>query len=145
MMMELSALTQRVKKQNKSCFHMMLVNCSQSVLFFFFQGHTDGIWKFPQAKGQIVAIASSLHHSHSQAGSQLCLRPTPQLTATPDPQPTEQRGQGSNLHPHGYQSDSFLLSHNWKSQSTCSSVLFRTNNLAFFLFFSYSEIYHHTK
>ena len=29
------------------------------------------------------------------------LQPTPQLTATPDPQPTE-RGQGSNPQPHGY-------------------------------------------
>ena len=28
------------------------------------------------------------------------LQPTPQLLATPDPQPTEQ-GQGSNLQPHG--------------------------------------------
>ena len=30
------------------------------------------------------------NHSHSNAGSELCLRPTPQLMATPDPQPTEQ-------------------------------------------------------
>ena len=30
----------------------------------------------------------------------LCLQPTPQLTATSDPQPIEQ-GQGLNLHPHG--------------------------------------------
>ena len=40
-----------------------------------------------------------LHHSHSNSGSELRLRPTPQLTATQD-QPTEQ-GQGSNLQPHG--------------------------------------------
>ena len=31
----------------------------------------------------------------------LIFRPTTQLMAMPDPQPTEQ-GQGSNLHPHGY-------------------------------------------
>ena len=49
-----------------------------------------------QAKGQIRAIAASLHHSHSKPR----LRPTPQLTAIPDPQPTE-RGQGLNPHPHG--------------------------------------------
>ena len=37
-----------------------------------------------------------------------------QFVTTLDPRPTE-RGQGSNLHPHGYQSDSFLLHHNGKS------------------------------
>uniref|UniRef100_A0A8D2BZS2 EF-hand domain-containing protein n=1 Tax=Sus scrofa TaxID=9823 RepID=A0A8D2BZS2_PIG len=41
-----------------------------------------------QAKGQIGAVAASLRHSHSNSESELCLRPTPQLTATPDPQPT---------------------------------------------------------
>ena len=53
-----------------------------------------------QPRGPIGAIVTGLHHSHSNAGSQPCLRPTPQLTATPDPEPTEQ-GQGSNLPPHG--------------------------------------------
>ena len=38
-----------------------------------------------QVRGQIRAAAASLHHSHSKARSELCLRPTPQLTATPDP------------------------------------------------------------
>ena len=55
-----------------------------------------------QARGLIGATtAASLCQSHSNAGSELCLQPTPQLTATPDPQPTEQ-GQGSNLEPHGF-------------------------------------------
>ena len=36
-----------------------------------------------QAKGPIGAVAAG--HSHSHAGSKLCQRPTPQLTATPDP------------------------------------------------------------
>ena len=49
---------------------------------------------------QDPSCVCNLHHSHSNAGSQLCLQPTPQLTATPDPWPTE-RGQGSNLHPNG--------------------------------------------
>ena len=44
-----------------------------------------------------------------------CLRPASQLTATPDPQPNE-RGQGSNTHPHGYYySDSFPLCHSGNS------------------------------
>ena len=42
-----------------------------------------------QTGGQIGAIAASPHHSHSNVGSQLHLRPTAQLTAVEDPQPTE--------------------------------------------------------
>ena len=38
-----------------------------------------------QARGQIEATAASLHHSHSNAGSELCLRTTPQLMAMLDP------------------------------------------------------------
>ena len=52
-----------------------------------------------QARDRIGAIAAGPHHSHSNPGSELRLQPTPQLTATPDPSPTEQR-QGSNLQPH---------------------------------------------
>ena len=65
-----------------------------------------------QARGRIGATAAGLRHSHSHssARSELRLRPTPQLTAMLDPWPTE-RGQGSNPHPHGYQSDWFPLHH----------------------------------
>ena len=38
-----------------------------------------------QAWGQIGAAAASLCHSHSNAKSEPCLQPTPQLTAMPDP------------------------------------------------------------
>ena len=58
-----------------------------------------------QARGRIGAIAAGLCHSHSIAGSEPRLQPTPQLTETPDRQPTEQ-GQGPNPQPHGSQSDS---------------------------------------
>ena len=54
-----------------------------------------------QARGQIRAVAASLHHSHSNDRSKLHLQPPPELPAMLDPQPTEQ-GQGSNPHPHGY-------------------------------------------
>ena len=40
-----------------------------------------------QARGQIGAVAITLHHSHSHVRSETRLRPTPQLTAMPDPQP----------------------------------------------------------
>ena len=46
-----------------------------------------------QDRGRIRAAAADLRHSHSNSGPEPCLRPTPQLTAMPDPQPTE-RGQG---------------------------------------------------
>ena len=63
----------------------------------------------PRLGVEIRATASRLRHSHSNQGSK-----PPQLMVMQDPQPTE-RGQGSNLHPHGYQSDSFLLHHKGKS------------------------------
>ena len=37
-----------------------------------------------QARSLIGAVASGLHHSYSNAGSKPRLRPTPQLTATPN-------------------------------------------------------------
>ena len=37
-----------------------------------------------QAKGLIGAVATGPHQSHSNAGFEPCLRPTPQLTATSD-------------------------------------------------------------
>ena len=54
-----------------------------------------------RARGQIRAAAGGLHHNHSHTGYELCLWPTPQLSAMLDPQRTEQ-GQGSNLYPHRY-------------------------------------------
>ena len=38
-----------------------------------------------QARGQIGAVPNGLCHSHSNAGSEPHLRPTPQLMAMPDP------------------------------------------------------------
>ena len=38
-----------------------------------------------QARGLIRAAAASLHHSQGNMGSEPRLRPTPQLTAVPDP------------------------------------------------------------
>ena len=54
------------------------------VFFCLFSGRSRGIWRFP-GQGQIGAVATCLRQSHSNAGSNLCLQPTPQLTATPDP------------------------------------------------------------
>ena len=53
-----------------------------------------------QVRGLFGAVAAGLGQSHSNTGSEPHQRPTPQLMATPDPEPTEQ-GQGSNLQPYG--------------------------------------------
>ena len=72
------------------------------LLFYFFRG-TPAPYAYggSQARSQIRAVAAGLHHSHSNTRSEPHLQSTPQLTAMPDPEPTEQ-GQGLNLHPHGY-------------------------------------------
>ena len=57
-------------------------------LFAFF-GAAPAAYGGSQARGRIGAVGTGLHQSHSNAGSEPCLRPMPQLTATPDPQPTE--------------------------------------------------------
>ena len=58
---------------------------SDFFFFFFF------FWAAPTAyggcpdKGWISAVAASIHHSHSNTGSEPHLQSTPQLTAMPDP------------------------------------------------------------
>ena len=66
------------------------------LLFFFFLSFVFVVvvvaisWAAPaayggsQSRGRIGAVATCLHHSHSNAGSDLRLQPTPQLMATPD-------------------------------------------------------------
>ena len=81
------------------CFFILI--CMEIVFFVFvflglYPRHMEVL-----ASGQIGATAASLCHCHSNARSELHLRPTPQLTATPDRWPTE-RGQRLKLHPHGY-------------------------------------------
>ena len=61
-----------------------------------------------QARGRIGAVAASLHHSHSNSGSEPHRQLTLQLTATPDTLSTEQ-GQGLNLHPHGHYVEFLIL------------------------------------
>ena len=65
--------------------------CSVSFFFFFFFFFfclfraAPSAYGGSQARGLIRAIAASLSHSHSNVGSELHLRPTPQLMAMPDP------------------------------------------------------------
>ena len=59
-------------------------------LFFYFFCLFAISWAAPaayggsQARGRIGTVAASLRQSHSNAGSEPRLQPTPQLTATPD-------------------------------------------------------------
>ena len=71
-----------------------------------------------QSMDQIRAVATGLHHSHSNEKPMSCLWPTIQLTTIPNLEPTEQ-GQGSNLCPHGYVSALLLLSHNRTPAPRC--------------------------
>ena len=57
-------------------------------LFFFFLAIFRAIptaYGGSQARGRIGAVAAGQRQSHSNAGSETRLQPTPQLTATPDP------------------------------------------------------------
>ena len=53
----------------------------RSLFFFFLFRATPVGYGDSQVKAQIRAIASGLHHSHINAGTEPCL----QLMATPDP------------------------------------------------------------
>ena len=53
--------------------------------FFVFSRAAPMVYRGSQARGLIGAVASGLHDSHSNARSEPHLRPTPQLTAMPDP------------------------------------------------------------
>ena len=89
-----------VNSLNKITFRFSQSNLWFFSVFYLFRAALTA-HVAPQARGQIGAVAAGLCHSHSNTRSKLCLRPTPQLTAMPDLQPTRQ-GQGSNPHPHGY-------------------------------------------
>ena len=55
-----------------------------------------------------------------------------------DPQPTE-RSQGSNPHPHGYQSDSFPLHHNGDSNKSFLSLIRSRLKICAFILFALRE------
>ena len=83
-----------------------------------------------QVRGPIGAVAAGLHQSHSHAGFEPRLRPTPQLTATPDLQPTE-GGQGLN---HNLMVPSWIRFH-WATTGSPALVFWYTKwGMWYFLF-----------
>ena len=63
---------------------MYLFICLFFLVFCLFRA-TPAAYGGSQARGPIGATAASLHHSHSHAGSEPHLPPTPQLMAMPVP------------------------------------------------------------
>ena len=70
-----------------ACFQLCFEDVSNSFVFFTFgfSRATPGAYEGSQARGPIGAVAAGLRQSHSNAGSEQCLKATPQLMATPDP------------------------------------------------------------
>ena len=70
-------------------FHIFFL-CHEIFFFFcFFFRASLLAYGGSQARGLIRAPAVSLYHSNSNIRSEPRLRPTPQLMAMPDPQPTK--------------------------------------------------------
>ena len=63
----------------------LLSHCWVFFFFLVFSRATLVAHGGPQARGLIGAVVAGLHQSHSNAGSEPRLRPTPQLMTTPDP------------------------------------------------------------
>ena len=73
----------------KTDFKTKAVKKDKGQYFFFFSlfaisWATAAAYGGSQARGPIGAVATSLRQSHSNAGSEPRLQPTPQLTAMPD-------------------------------------------------------------
>ena len=69
--------------RNALSFSLSL-SLSLSLFFFFFfvgLGAAHAAYRGFQGRGPVRTVATGLHHSHSNNQ----IRPTPQLTATPDP------------------------------------------------------------
>ena len=88
-------------------FYYLFINFFGGVVFVFvFLG--PRLWHMEVPRLGVESELQLLAYSTATATPDLrrvCVLYTPQLTATPDPQPTEQ-GQGLNPHPHGCQSGS---------------------------------------
>ena len=85
-------------------------------VFFFFVFLGLPLWHMEVPR---LGVKLELQHpvytpATAKFRSKVCLWPKPQLMAMPDPQTTE-KGHGWNFSHHGYESDSFPLSHEGNS------------------------------
>ena len=70
--------------------YMIILSCwslkFENILFYFLYFRAaSAAYEDSQARGLIGAVATGLRQSHSNAGSEPHLQPTPPLTATLDP------------------------------------------------------------
>ena len=71
---------------SKTSHYKYIEILDKTILFLFLSFRaTPAAYGGPQARGRIGTVAVGLHHSHSNAKSELHLRPTPYLTAILDP------------------------------------------------------------
>ena len=81
----------KVRLKNRKIYNREDQQTQKLLLFSFLFFGGGGFRATPvayggsQARGRIRATAASLHHSHSNVGSEPHLQPTPQLSATLDP------------------------------------------------------------
>ena len=69
-------------REGNTCKHD---NCTFFFCLFAISWAAPAAYGVSQARGLIRVVATGLCQSHSNAGSEPRLQPTPQLTATPDP------------------------------------------------------------
>ena len=86
----LSELCSRPSKRFRSRFACLVIHLSWKtgkigLIFFFFFWTSSTAYGSSQARGRVRNAAASLHHSHSNTGSEWHLWPTPQLMSTPEP------------------------------------------------------------
>ena len=68
-----------------SLIFLKILGLLKKIFFSCIFRATPMAYGISQARSRIGAIAAGLHHSHSNTGSEPCLWPPPQPTATPDP------------------------------------------------------------
>ena len=88
--------------QSKKCILAFTYWKMTHAFFFFFPCFLGSYsWHMEVPRGWIGAEVANLCQSHSNTRYERSLQPTPELTAVPDPRPTD-GGQESNPRPHGY-------------------------------------------
>ena len=83
------------------------------LFFFVFSRATPTAYGVSQARGLIGAVATSLHHSHSEAGSEPCSAAYTTAHSNAGPWIHWARP-GSNLQPHGSSLDSLTTEPQWE-------------------------------
>ena len=79
------------REDHQKILKLMSKSMIRNIIFFFFWSFfafsraAPAAYADSQTRGQIGAVATGLRQSHSNAGSELRLQPTLQLTTTPDP------------------------------------------------------------